>query len=67
MGEPVPLGRACGLCGAQVILYVETELSDYTDDLTGLLNASTGEGVIIEAECDCPSPRRVALEGTTFS
>lgn len=25
MGESVPLGRACGLCGEQVILSVDTE------------------------------------------
>jgi hypothetical protein len=67
MGEPVPLGRACGLCGKQVILSVDTEYSDYTDDLAGLLQASSGEGVLIEAECGCPTPRRVELQGTTLS
>jgi hypothetical protein len=67
MGEPVPLGRTCGLCGEQVILHVDTERSEYTDDLKGLLNASSGEGVIVEAECDCSSPRRVELQGTALS
>ena len=67
MGEPVELGRACGRCGEQVILSVETEYSEYTDDLTGLFEVSSGEGVIVEAECGCPSPRQVELKGTTFS
>ena len=67
MGEPVPLGRACGLCGEQVVLSVETEYSDYTDDLAGLLNASSGEVVIVEAGCGCQNPRRVALKGSTLS
>lgn len=67
MGEPVPLGRACGRCGEQVILSVETEYSDYTDDLTGLLEANSGEGVLVEAECGCPTPRRVELQGTSLS
>lgn len=67
MGEPVPLGRACGLCGEQVILSVETEYSDHTDDLGGLLQASSGDGVLIEAQCGCATPRRVALEGATYS
>lgn len=65
MGEPVPVGRACGLCGEQVILSVETEYSDYTDDLAGLLQASSGEGVLVKAECGCLTPRKVGLEGTT--
>jgi len=67
MGEPVELGRACGRCGEQVIMSVETEYSYYTDDLTGLLEVSSGEGVIVEAECGCPTPRRVELQGTSLS
>jgi hypothetical protein len=67
MGEPVPLGRACDLCGEQVILHVDTEWSDYTDDLAGLLNASPGERVLVEAECGCSTPRKVSLEGATFN
>lgn len=67
MGESIPVGRACGLCGEQVVLDVEKEWSEHTDDLTGLMNTSPGEGVIIKAECGCPTPRRVKLQGTTLS
>jgi len=67
MGDPVPLGRACERCGEQVMLNVETEFAEYTDDLAGLLQTSPGEGVIVEAECGCPTPRRVTLEGAPFS
>lgn len=66
MGESVPLGRSCGLCGEQVVLSVKTEYSDYTDDLAGLLQASLGEEIIVEAECGCPSPRRVGLKGASL-
>ena len=67
MGESVPVGRACGRCGEQVVLSVATERGAYTDDLTALLNTKSGNGILVEAECDCPSPRRVTLEGAPFS
>ena len=67
MGEPVSLGRVCGLCGEQVILNAETEINGYTDDLAGLLNASPGERILVEAECGCSTPRKVSLEGATFN
>jgi len=67
MGESIPLGRACGSCGGQVVLSVETERSEYTDDLAGLLNANIGESVVVRVECDCPTPRKVALEGASFA
>jgi len=66
MGEPVPLGRACGLCGEQITLVVETERGEYTDDLTALLNTQPGHRIILKATCSCPTPHRVELKGTTI-
>jgi len=64
MGEPIPLGRACGRCGEQVIVKVETDGGIYTDDLAALLEAGPTDTLVIEAHCNCPRPRTVALEGT---
>jgi len=65
MSEPIPLGRACRRCGEQVYLIVETERSVYTDDLEALLQTAPGQRALIKTDCDCPTPRAVALEGTT--
>jgi hypothetical protein len=67
MGEPVALGHACGLCGEQIVLSVETEGGTYSHDLAALLQASRDDTLVIEAECGCPTPRQVALKGTTLS
>jgi len=67
MGEPVPVSRACGLCGDQITLFVETKWSEYTDDLAALLNTQAGDQIVVKATCSCPTPHRVELEGTTFS
>lgn len=64
MGEPIPISRACGLCGEQVILNVKTDGGVYTDDLAALLEAGPHDTLVIEAHCNCPRPRVVALEGT---
>jgi len=32
--------HACGLCGEQITLAVETERGEYTNDLTALLNTN---------------------------
>jgi hypothetical protein len=66
MGESVPVGRLCGLCGEQVVLSVATDLGEYTDDLEALLNTKSGHEIVVEAECGCPTPRRVTLEGASF-
>lgn len=66
MGAPVPLGRACGLCGEQVKLSVKTDGGTYTDDLAALLQATPDNTLLVEAHCDCPNPRTVALQGTTY-
>jgi hypothetical protein len=66
MGESVPVGRVCGRCGEQVVLSVATEKGTYTDDLTALLNTNSDNGILVEAECGCPAPRRVTLEGASF-
>lgn len=65
MGEPVELGRACSLCGEQVILTIATDQGTYTDDLKALLDADTGTTLVVQAHCSCPHPRSVALEGST--
>lgn len=67
MGESLPVGRACGLCGEQVILSIETDGGTYTDDLTALLQAGRGDRLIIKARCDCTRPQIVALKGTIYS
>lgn len=67
MGESVPVGRACGRCGEQIILSVVTERGEYTDDLTALLNTKADDGILVEAKCGCPTPRRATLEGAPFS
>lgn len=65
MGEPVPVGRACGLCGQQVTLVVETAQGTYTDDFGALMQTGPGQTIVLEAHCDCSPPRTVGLEGTT--
>lgn len=65
MSDSVPVGRACGLCGKQVILEIETDGGIYTDDLTALLDASRDDILVINAHCGCSHPRSVALTGTT--
>ena len=65
MGEAIPLGRACRRCGEQVILSVKTERSVYTDDLEALLQTPSGQKALLRIECDCSTPRTVAIEGTT--
>jgi tRNA-dihydrouridine synthase len=67
MGEPVALGHACGLCGGQISLTVQTDGGTYTHDLAALLQATRDDTLLIETNCGCPSPRRVALEGTRLS
>lgn len=67
MGEAIPLGRACRRCGEQVILTVETDRGVYTDDLEALLQTSPEQRALLRTECDCPTPRTVALKGTTLS
>jgi hypothetical protein len=64
MGEPIPVGHACGRCGEQIILSIRTDGGIYTHDLTALLEASRDDTLLVEADCGCPRPRRVALEGT---
>ncbi len=66
MGEPIELGRICGRCGAQVVLSVEGDHGYYTDDLTALLATTPTAKVRIVAKCDCPTPRTVTLEGTSW-
>lgn len=66
MGQSVALGRACGLCGEQVTLAVETDGGTYTDDLTALLETKIDDTVVVKAHCGCSRPRTVALKGTTF-
>ncbi len=65
MGEAIPLGRACRRCGEQVVLTVETERGVYTDDLEALLQTAPGHKALLRTECDCPTPRTVAMKGTT--
>ncbi|RLM90005.1 hypothetical protein D3D01_18065 [Haloarcula sp. Atlit-7R] len=65
MGEAIPLGRACRRCGEQVVLTVETEQGVYTDDLEALLQTTPGQEALLRTECDCPTPRTVAVKGTT--
>jgi hypothetical protein len=67
MGEAIPLGRACRRCGEQVILTVETDRGVYTDDLEALLQTSPDQKALLRTECGCPTPRTVALKGTTLS
>jgi len=67
MGEAIPLGRACRRCGEQVILAVEAERGVYTDDLEALLQTSLEQKALLRTECGCPTPRTVALKGTTLS
>ena len=64
MGKPVEVGRACGLCGEQVELQVESDGGYYTDDLGAIFRTSVSDTIIIEAHCDCPEPRSVTLTGT---
>jgi hypothetical protein len=67
MGEPVALGHACGLCGEQIVLSIQTDGGTYSHDLAALLQATRDDTLLIEADCGCPTPRRVALEGTRLS
>lgn len=66
MGEPVPVGRACSLCGEQISLHVRSDHGTYTDDLTALLSAHQDARLLVEAECGCPTARTVTLEGTSW-
>jgi len=66
MGEAIPLGRACRRCGEQVVLTVETERGVYTDDLEALLQTEPGHKALLRTKCDCPTPRTVAVKGTTI-
>lgn len=63
MGEPVDLGRSCGLCGEQIELRVDTERGTWTDDLAALMAVKRGDRVVIEAHCACYHPRSVSLQG----
>jgi hypothetical protein len=65
MGVPVELGHACGLCGEQIILSIRTDGGTYTHDLAALLRASRDDTLLIEAECDCQTPRLLHLRGQT--
>lgn len=67
MGESLPVGRACGRCGEQVVLKIRTDGGTYTDDLAALLQAKRGDTLLVEAHCDCSPPHSVALEGVTLS
>jgi hypothetical protein len=62
MGEPIPLGRACGRCGERVRLTVDTDGGVYNDDLEALFDARSSDLLLVEAHCGCDRPRAVALE-----
>lgn len=62
VGEPIPLGRACGRCGEQIVLSVQTDGGVYTDDLAAIFQAQPRDVLVLEAECGCSPPRTVTLE-----
>jgi hypothetical protein len=66
MGVSIALDHACGRCGEQVILSVQTDGGSYTHDLAALLEAGPGESLFIRAMCGCSHPRQVALEGASL-
>lgn len=61
MSESLPVGRACGRCGAQLILHVDVSHGEYTDSLTALLDVGPSGTVLVDAHCDC-KPQTVALQ-----
>jgi hypothetical protein len=66
MGEPVPLGRACGRCGDQFSLVVDVD-GHWTDDLEALMMSSPGDRRVLRLDCDCSPPRTVAVKGIPLS
>jgi hypothetical protein len=63
MGVSIALDYACGRCGEQVVLSIQTDGGSYTHDLAALLEAGPKDSLLIQAICGCPNPRQVALEG----